>query len=78
MESSIDHGWVEKNEESAMEIFDPELWDDDVVETERSIIEPDVNESNDPDKGANLLERDIEKLQIEVANLRSRRVGARA
>ncbi len=72
MESSIDYGLVDKNEESAVEIFDPELWDDDMVETDRSIIEPDVNVSNDPDKGANLLERDIEKLQIEVANLRSR------
>jgi hypothetical protein len=72
MESSIDYGLVDKNEESAVEIFDPELWDDDMVETDRSIIEPDVNVSNDPDKGANLLERDVEKLQIEVANLRSR------
>ncbi len=75
MESSMDYGMVDKNEESAMEIFDPELWDDDLIETDRSTIDPAINESNDPDKGANLLERDIEKLQIEVANLRSRYVS---
>ena len=58
--------------ESLMEIFDPELWEEDDTVDQVTEHAPSVNESNDPDKGIRLMERDIEKLQTEVAQLRSR------
>ena len=54
-----------------MEIFDPELSDEEYLQ-EKSSMDLSLNESNDPDKGPRLMERDIEMLQIEIAQLRSR------
>jgi hypothetical protein len=67
-----------KNEESVMEIFDPELWEEEAAFEQVVVSDPSVNESNDPDKGIQLMERDIEKLQNEAVQLRSRSTRSRA